>query len=210
MKVRRTEQPDILVRRLVADDWEQARDARLAALAEAPYAFASTLAREQAFEEEVWRSRAGSGRTVAAFAGATIVGLATGIPADDFPARDVRGDDERADDDPGDDDPGDDVPGDDVLVPDHSSSSGQPDWQLVGMWVAPGCRGRGVADGLVAAVCDLARAAGAGAVTLWVTEVNDRARAFYRRVGFAATGARMLVRPEEPDHWEEQLTLPLA
>jgi ribosomal protein S18 acetylase RimI-like enzyme len=194
MKVQRTEQPDILVRRLVADDWERARDARLAALAEAPYAFASTLAREQAFDEAVWRSRAGSGRTVAAFAGATIVGLATGIPADDFPARDVRGDHE---------------PGDE-LVTGQSSTSGQPDWQLVGMWVAPGYRGRGVADGLVAAVCDLARVAGASAVTLWVTEVNDRARAFYRRVGFAATSARMLVRPEEPDHWEEELSLPLV
>jgi ribosomal protein S18 acetylase RimI-like enzyme len=210
MKVQRTDQPDVLVRRLVADDWEQARDARLAALAEAPYAFASTLAREQAFGEEVWRSRTGSVRTVAAFAGATIVGLATGVPADDFPARDVRGNDESGDDESGDDAPGDGAPGDGVLVTDQSSSTSQPDWQLVGMWVAPRYRGRGVADGLVVAVCDLARDAGASAVTLWVTEVNDRARAFYRRIGFAATGGRMLVRPEEPDHWEEELTLPLV
>ena len=50
--------------------------------------------------------------------------------------------------------------------------------------------------------------AGAGTVTLWVTEVNDRARAFYRRLGFAPTGARQLVWPEEPDHWEEELALP--
>ncbi len=210
MKVQRTDQPDILVRRVVADDWEQARDARLAALAEAPYAFSSTLAREQAFDEEVWRSRAGSGRTVAAFAGATIVGLATGIPADDFPARDVRGDGVSGDGEPDEDAPAGDAPANSELVTDQSSSSGQPDWQLAGMWVAPGYRGRGVADGLVAAVCDLARAAGASAVTLWVTEVNDRARAFYRRVGFAATGGRMLVRPEEPDHWEEELRLPLV
>jgi hypothetical protein len=40
---------------------------------------------------------------------------------------------------------------------------------------------------------------------LWVTEVNARARAFYRRLGFVSTGRRQLVRLEEPDHWEEQL-----
>ena len=64
------------------------------------------------------------------------------------------------------------------------------------MWVAPARRGQGVADGLVEAVCEQARQAGAGTITLWVTEVNDRARAFYRRLGFAPTGARQLVRPQ--------------
>jgi ribosomal protein S18 acetylase RimI-like enzyme len=74
------------------------------------------------------------------------------------------------------------------------------------MWVAPDCRGQGVADQLVEAVCDLARQSGAAAVTLWVTEVNGRARAFYRRLGFAPTGERQLVRPEEPEHFEEELS----
>jgi hypothetical protein len=60
---------DVAVRQLVADDWAVARGARLAALAEAPYAFASTLAKEQAYDDEVWRSRAGSGRTFGAFDG---------------------------------------------------------------------------------------------------------------------------------------------
>ena len=60
-------------------------------------------------------------------------------------------------------------------------------------------------DQLVERVCEQARRAGAGVVTLWVTEVNDRARAFYRRLGFAPTGARQLVWPQEPDHWEEEL-----
>jgi ribosomal protein S18 acetylase RimI-like enzyme len=155
-----------LVRPLTAGDWRALRAARLAALAEAPYAFASTLAREQEFAEDTWRERAGSGRTFGAWQDGVIVGLATGFPAE---------------------------PG--------------PDWHLVGMWVSPGCRGQGVAGRLVGAVCDLARESGAPSVTLWVTEVNDRARAFYRRVGFAPTGARQLIRPQE---WEEELSLPLG
>lgn len=73
----------LTVRMLRAGDWAQLRDARLAALTEAPYAFASTLAREQAFSEETWRERAGSGRTFGAWDGDQIVGLATGLPQED-------------------------------------------------------------------------------------------------------------------------------
>ncbi|HEY7324900.1 MAG TPA: GNAT family N-acetyltransferase [Streptosporangiaceae bacterium] len=152
------------VRKLTADDWMELRAARLAALAEAPYAFSSTVAREQEFTEQTWRERAGSGRTFAAWDGDTIVGLATGLPED-----------------------------------------GQ--WHLVGMWVSPKVRGTGVAARLVVAVCGLAQQSGSTSVTLWVTEVNGRARAFYRRLGFAPTGGRQLVRPDEPDHWEEELAL---
>lgn len=152
------------VRRLSADDWAELRDARLSALAEAPYAFSSTLARERDFTEQTWRERAGSGRTFAAWDGEAIVGLATGLPEDGR-------------------------------------------WHLVGMWVSPKVRGSGVADELVTAVCDLARQSGFTSVTLWVTEVNGRARAFYRRLGFGPTGGRQLVRPDEPDNWEEELTL---
>jgi ribosomal protein S18 acetylase RimI-like enzyme len=164
-------QPDsaVEVRQLTATDWAQLRAARLAALAEAPYAFSSTLAREQEFTAEVWRGRAGSGRTFGAWQGAAIVGLATGLPEESGPG-----------------------------------------WQLVGMWVSPDCRGKGIADQLVDAVCELARQSGAPSVTLWVTEVNDGARAFYRRMGFMPTGARQLVRPEEPDQLEEELSRPVG
>jgi ribosomal protein S18 acetylase RimI-like enzyme len=157
--------PDVSIRLLAAADWASLRAARLAALAEAPYAFASTLPREQEFTEETWRSRAGSGRTFAAWRGGDIVGLATALPPEPH----------------------------------------RPEWHLVGMWVDPEVRGRGIADELVEAVCAHAGESDADVVTLWVTEVNDRARAFYRRLGFAPTGHRQLVRPEEPDHWEEEL-----
>jgi ribosomal protein S18 acetylase RimI-like enzyme len=181
---------DIVIRRLAVDDWEQARAARLAALADAPYAFASTLAKERAYDDDHWRRRAASGRTFGAFDGARIVGLATGIPTEELDGRGTPG----------------------AAAPSTSANSSrpgtaEPDWQLVGMWVAPDYRGQGVADRLVETVCDRARESGAATVTLWVTEMNDRAAAFYRRHGFAPTGVRELVRPEEPENWERQLAL---
>jgi len=155
----------VTIRLLTETDWASLRAARLAALAEAPYAFASTLEREQAFTEETWRDRAGSGRAFAALHDGDVVGMATAMPPE----------------------------------------ADRPEWHLVGMWVDPELRGRGIADMLVEAVCEQASKSDSGAVTLWVTEVNGRARAFYRRLGFAPTGRRQLVRPEEPDHWEEEL-----
>ena len=171
---------DVSYRRPSAADWAELRDARLAALAEAPYAFASTLERERAFPDDVWRERAGGGRTVAAWQGDAIVGMATVLPRDhDGPASGRRP---------------------------YSDST---NWHLVGMWASPDVRGKDVARRLMADACALARQSGAKTMTLWVTEVNDRARAFYRKVGFRPTGARQLVRPEEPDHWEEELGLRL-
>jgi ribosomal protein S18 acetylase RimI-like enzyme len=62
-----------------------------------------------------------------------------------------------------------------------------------------------VADRLIEAVAQYAREHGASCVTLWVTEINARAKAFYQRIGFVPTGARQPVREDEPDHWEEQM-----
>ena len=76
----------VVVREVTAGDWELMRDVRLAALAEAPYAFGSTYAREAAFTEAQWRGRI-SERSVTYFAydprDATPAGLA-GVYVEDL------------------------------------------------------------------------------------------------------------------------------
>ena len=160
------------VGRIQPEEWQVYRQVRLAALAEAPYAFMSTLEREKAFGQDAWRQRLASptAATFIAWRDGEPTGTATG----------------KLDD-----------PADEHAVPGA--------WQLVGMWVDPSARGTGIARELVEAVAKHARALGAASLVLWVTEINDRARAFYRKLGFVPTGARQPVRPEEPEHWEEQM-----
>ena len=167
------------IRRLVSADWATLRRVRLASLADAPYAFSSTLTREQGFDEQLWRGRISSSAIFVAWQDGEPTGMVAGVP--EQTAREAGF---------------------------EQAAAGTS--HLVSMWVCPRARGLGTADRLVESVCDWARADGADLVELWVTDVNARARAFYRRMGFVSTGKRQLVRPEEPDHWEEQLTRTLA
>ncbi|MBV6697746.1 GNAT family N-acetyltransferase [Kitasatospora aureofaciens] len=80
---------DLELRRLTSDDWPLWRELRLAALAEAPYAFGSTLADWQGAgdHEDRWRSRLeipGALDLVAVLDG-TPAAMASGVPADEDP-----------------------------------------------------------------------------------------------------------------------------
>jgi ribosomal protein S18 acetylase RimI-like enzyme len=158
------------VRRARADDWEELRELRLRALADAPGAFASTLEREAAFPDDVWRQRAQGGPASANFlvrADGVAVGMAAVI-AEPAPGR----------------------------------------MQLVGMWVDPGHRGRGIAQALISHAVRWSRDHQARELVLWVAENNTAARRLYRRVGFRPAGAHQPL-PSDPAVDELLLHLPL-
>lgn len=58
----------VRVREVTLDEWETLRDVRLAALKEAPYAFASTYAREAPFTRGQWLTRLSRDEAVTFFA----------------------------------------------------------------------------------------------------------------------------------------------
>jgi ribosomal protein S18 acetylase RimI-like enzyme len=155
----RMEASDVRIRRAHPDEWATVRDVRLAALADTPDAFASTLSREARRSEPQWRSRIRTWPWFLAWRAGAPAGLVAAVP--DQPAS-------------------------------SPPAGGRRGWHLVSMWVSPQARGGGVADLLVGAVLDYAAAAGAPRVTLWVALGNARARAFYRRMGFAPTGRQQV------------------
>jgi ribosomal protein S18 acetylase RimI-like enzyme len=183
-------QPAAEIRRLQPDHWAAAREIRLTALAQAPDAFASSLEREQAFDEQEWRRRLTETAHFGAWApgpAPELVGMVATFPEAEPAA------------------PGTGSPG--------TGSPAARAWHLVAMWVSPDRRGQGIADRLVAAVCDLAQARGGEQVALWVADANPRAQAVYRRLGFRPSGERGVLHPGgpgQPDLWEARMTRDLA
>jgi GNAT superfamily N-acetyltransferase len=167
----------ITVRCIKAHEWERLRSLRLRALADAPMAFGSTLAREQAFPESVWRERAAAGAagneraTFVAEDGGEWVGSAAGM-------LDSEGTGER------------------------------PVW-VVGMWVDPAVRGRGVGGRLLGAIAGWARQRDADVLNLQVTETNAPAIALYERLGFRASGETQPL-PHTPSLRELHMLCPLV
>ena len=150
-------------------DWQDVKQTRLRALADAPYAFASTLAREQGYRDEEWRRRVTNGVWFLARTRGRCVGIAATY-----------------------------------------AEQGRPrDQHLVAMWVDGDHRGAGAAARLVEAVLAWCREAGAESVSLWVADGNARARRFYERVGFRATGHRQAL-PSNHEVSEERMRLALT
>jgi len=139
----------VLVRATTITDRQALREIRLQALRDAPYAFASTHAREGAFADDEWRGRATrDGSFLAFLPEVSPAGLGAGY----------------------------------LAAPDTA--------ELVGMYVRPRARGRGVGEAIIEAVAGWAVQRGAATVHLWVTETNKPARMLYERCGFTVTAER--------------------
>jgi len=80
--------------------------------------------------------------------------------------------------------------------------------ELIGMFVRPQARGRGVGEALIDAVTGWARQQGATTVHLWVTETNKHARLLYERCGFTVTAERQPL-PSNPSLGEIGMVRPL-
>lgn len=73
-----------MIRAAAPEDWRTVREVRLAALADAPFAFGSTYERERGFTERDWRKRfAADSVTLVAWLDGQPVGIAGGIPTGD-------------------------------------------------------------------------------------------------------------------------------
>jgi GNAT superfamily N-acetyltransferase len=164
----------VTIRRLLAREWRAYRALRLRSLADAPYAFYSSLALEESWRPELWMARLTAAETS---------GRDCPLVAEESTAT-VR------------------VAGTDAAPPAALGlvyAKCDPEQagvvNLFQMWVAPEARGRGVAAALLHAAIDWARSIGAQRVRLGVVCGNDAAARLYRRVGFRDVGAPEAQRP---------------
>jgi RimJ/RimL family protein N-acetyltransferase len=171
--------------RPVEDDWEAIRDIRLRALADEPAAFLERLAAADRLDAEEWRARArrnrapGNRQLIARLSDGRWIASMTIFTSDGPPA--YLGE----------------------------SEGGEPRANLVGVWVDPEFRGAvaGVADAVLRAQCDWVRdELGLDRVYLHVGDWNARARRFYERHGFRATGVTEKL-PGDLSEFEVELVL---
>ena len=145
------------LRRIRDGEGRKLRAIRLAALAQDPGAFSSTLEREFAYGAAQWSDRASaaaSGFEVGTFVAEGVDGAADWLGL-------VT-----------------------LLGPAHEATRPGPIAELVSVWIAPAARGQGLAAHLVQAAVDFAGTTEATAVELSVAPANDAALALYERCGF--------------------------
>jgi ribosomal protein S18 acetylase RimI-like enzyme len=151
---------DYEVRRVTPDEWWEHRRLRLEGLKESPAAFSTRYDEALSRPDEYWRESTARG------AEGTEVASFVAVVSGAFVGMATALRDPEV--------------------------TGTRCYQVVGVYVVPDYRGRhrGLSDALVAEVVRWARQdAGAERVRLYVTDNNERAAAFYRRLGFAETGA---------------------
>jgi len=83
------------------------------------------------------------------------------------------------------------------------------DRHVVGLWVAPEARRRGVGWALLDAVRHAASGEGARTASLWVVDDNHAAIDLYVRAGYTRTGERQVL-PRDPSRTEERYALALS
>jgi GNAT superfamily N-acetyltransferase len=157
----------IRIRRFAAHEWPAYRALRLRSLADAPTAFGSSLAAEEAWAHELWMARltaaAVSGRDCPLVAESAESAEADGALLGLLWAK---------------------CDADDAGIV-----------NLFQMWVAPEARGRGVAAALLDEALAWARSIGARLVQLGVVCDNSAAVQLYTRAGFRKVGALAPIRP---------------
>ena len=155
-----------VVRRVRPDEWERVRDLRLDAVRDpaASIAFLYTYEQEAAHPDSFWRER--TNRASAGDAAAQFI-----AELDDQWIGSLS-----------------------VIRGGASASGGEQTGfsssNVVGVYVRPQHRGRGVIDALFQAAADWARSTGCDRLTLDVHTDNAQAQGAYRRLGFEPTGHR--------------------
>jgi GNAT superfamily N-acetyltransferase len=157
----------VLVRATTAADWRSLRDTRLAALRDAPDAFAVTYAHDAAITEAEWRDRAARWHMFLAF----VPEPSTPQLSEREPGAEKHAEAQAA-----------------GMAGCFAAEAGSV--HLVAMFVRPQARGLGVGEALIDAVLGWARDHDATSVDLWVTETNTPARRLYERRGFTPNGRR--------------------
>lgn len=161
---------DYVIRAVRGEDWRSARELRLAALRDpaAPVAFLETYEAAVARPDEFWQQRtddAAEGRSVRQFVAERPDG---GLAGTVTVLVEQVGGDAR-----------------------FGSPAEADQTHVVGVFVRPRERGRGVADALFREAVDWSWSLTdprIGRVRLYVHEDNPRAAAFYRRMGFVPSG----------------------
>ncbi|NEE00146.1 GNAT family N-acetyltransferase [Phytoactinopolyspora halotolerans] len=165
---------DYEVRRIRSDEWRAYRELRLEALRDSPLAFVDRYEDARRRPDQYWRDRVA--RNAAGRLTCTYV-----------------------------------IARNDGRLAGMTSCFVEPEFtdyvsaHIVAVYVTPGFRGNGSATRLIEAVIAWAHdVAGADRIRLFVMEANERAEAFYRRIGFSRTGATMAY-PPDPSFTEYEM-----